>query len=57
MPDRPGKKQVNLQMDRELVEQLDNFRWRHRMPSRLAVIEFLLRTSLKLNPVPPKTSK
>lgn len=48
----PSKQVVNVPFDPDLLAQLDDFRWSHRFPSRIAAIKWLVSSRLKENPKP-----
>ncbi len=48
------KPYLSFIVEPEFLEQLDDFRFQHRFPSRAAAIKWLLEWALKQNPKPPK---
>ena len=48
-----GKKQLNMNMDPELLARIDRFRFKRMFATRSEAIEFLLEYALKANPERP----
>lgn len=46
---------IHLNMDEELIERLDDWRFSRRMPSRAAAFKWLLSWALEQNPDPKET--
>ena len=51
---KTDKPYLNFIAESELVKRLDDFRFKHRFPSRAAAIKWLLDWALKQKPVPPE---
>ena len=45
---------LNFEVGSELLAKLDDFRFKHRLPSRAAAIRWLLEWALSKNPRPPQ---
>jgi hypothetical protein len=48
----PNKQLVNVPFEPDLLSQVDDFRFSHRFPSRIAAIKWLLTDHLKDSPQP-----
>jgi hypothetical protein len=51
------KPYLNFVIEPELLKRLDDFRFRHRFPTRAGAIKWLLDWALKQKPVPETKSK
>ena len=49
---RPEPERIAIPMPPELLQRIDEYRWRNRLPSRAAAIRELIEQGLK-NPKPP----
>jgi hypothetical protein len=47
-------KVITMKMDVNLWRKIEEFRWKHRMASITATVEFLCDHALKTHPTPPK---
>ena len=54
---RPGTKPLHMNIDADLLERIDKYRFRRMFVARSEAIEFLLEAALKLNPERPKDVK
>lgn len=50
---KPGEpKRLIVEMPKELIKEIDDFRWANRIPSRAAAIRELIKRGLKAAPKP-----
>jgi metal-responsive CopG/Arc/MetJ family transcriptional regulator len=54
MANEPEKQYVNVLFDVKLLSRVEDFRFKHRFPSRTEAIRWLLDHALKQKPVPPE---
>lgn len=58
MPITPeGKTQISLQLDKELVRAIDQYRFKRQFQSKVAAFDSLLRYAVKANPPKPEDAK
>ncbi len=50
-----GTKGININMQEELLDRLDKYRFKRMFPTRTEAIEFLLDYALKANPKRPES--